>query len=282
MASAADLAAAFPGFAPLLAIPDVAAAISGLAPNANANEFIAAIMGTNWWKTTSQTERDWIGLGLSSPAEQTRQSNDQALKILEMASTEGIPMSLSQAHDLANQSLSQGWDASQLQYNVSALAVQGKDQAGTIGSTQTTLAGIAANQGVQVSTGTTFDWAKKIAMGTADQRGFEEYARQQAMQTHPYWSTQLQQGLTVRQLADPYIQRAAQTLEISPDQVDLTQPKWSFTQTDAKGAQAPMTQDQWQTKLMTDPQYAWGKTDNAQQAGYQIVNQLQQSFGAVK
>ncbi len=271
----------FPAFAPLASIPEIANLLNeGSAQNWTADQFVGHLMGTEWWRSTSKTQRDWTGMQLGDPMEAQRQSGDQALKILQMAAVEGIPLSLSQAHYLSVASISGGWDATKLQYEIGSFAQEGKDNPGTLGATQTSLQGIAASQGIAVSDHTAFDWAQKIAMGTADQKGFEEYAKQQAITSHPYWENQLNQGLTVRQLADPYIQRAAQTLEISPDAISLTDPKYDFTKQDAKGQKTPMSQSDWQTHLMTDPRYGWQSTDNAKQAAYQMVDQLQKSFGA--
>ena len=275
--SAADIIAQYPAFAEIMQVPEIADLLNQ--PGITANNFIAQLLGTTWWKTTSKTERDWLGLQWGDPAEATRQSNNAALTILEQASQMGINMSLAQAHDLAVQSISQGWDNNILSYHIAQIATMGGTHPGTLEATQSTLRGIAASQGVNISDQTAFDWSKNIAAGTATQQGFEDYAKNQAIMSHPYWEKQLNEGVTVRQLADPYVQRAAQTLEISPDSVDLSDPKWDFTQRDAKGQQTLMSQSAWQTKIMTDPAYQWQQTDNAKQAGYNIVDQLTKTFG---
>lgn len=278
--SAADIIAQYPAFAEIMQVPEIAALLNQ--PGITSTNFIAQLIGTNWWKTTSKTERDWMGLQWGDPAEATRQSNNAALMILQQASSMGINMSLSQAHDLAVQSISQGWDNNILSYHIAQTATQQGTHPGTLQATQTQLGGLAMNQGVNISDQTLFDWSKNIASGTATQQGFEEYAKDVAVMTHPYWQKQLDEGMTVRQLADPYVQRAAQTLEISPDSVDLSDPKWNFANTDQKGNKTLMSQSDWQTRLMNDPKYNWQQTDNAKQAAYSMVDQLQKSFGAAK
>lgn len=279
------IAQQYPAFAPLLKIPEIAQLLQEAAtasPPWSLDQLGLKLMGTHWWKSTSKPARDWTYLKLVDPAEATRQSNANALAILEQAQTLGVPITLAQAADLADKSLANQWDANTLTYHVAQLAQQGKDRAGTITATQTTLRGVAADYGINVSDATTFNWAKNIAAGNADQKGFAEYAKNQALANHPYWEKQLNQGMTVRQLADPYLQTASHLLEISPDSIDLTKPKWNVAQPAAKGQDPkPMSQLEWSQHLMNDPQYGWDHTQNAKDSAFQVVDQLRQSFGAM-
>ena len=218
---------------------------------------------------------------LGDPAELQRQHNNSALSILTQAAGMGVPLSLQQASDLANQGLQQGWDAATMTYHIAQNAQHNKDQFGSISATQTSLQGVAANQGINVSEATTFDWAKRIAAGTATSEGFADYARGQAAFAHPYWARQIDEGATVRQLADPYIQNASKLLEIDPSQIDISDPKWQFTNRNKDGSSTPMSQDQWNVKIMSDPKYGWDRTNNARQAAYSVVQQLGNAFGKV-
>jgi hypothetical protein len=281
MANVDTLIEQYPAFAPLFhGVPEIRDMVNSLPSGFTANTFIGHLMGTNWWKTHSTTQRDWIGLQLGNPAEATRQSNNQALKVLELASSMGVGMTLERAGRIADLSLSEGWDASRMQYEIGRRAEEGTTTAGTLQGTQTSLRAIASQQGINVSDHTTFDWAKKISSGMADQKGYETYVKDVARWMHPYWEKQINEGATVRQLADPYVQQAAQTLEISPDQVDLSDPKWNFAQRDKAGNQTPMSQLDWSRKLMSDPSYGYDKTNGARTAAYQMVDQLRKSFGA--
>jgi hypothetical protein len=272
----------FPAFAPLASIPEIAALLNqGANENWTADMFVGHLMGTNWWRTHSKTERDYLAMTLGDPAEAARQTGQSAMSILEQAAQMGVGISLTDAHALAVQSIQQGWDASMLQYQIASRAKQGIGP-GSISATQTDFRGIASQQGLNLSDATTFDWAKRVAEGTATTQGFTDYARIQAAFAHPYWAKQINEGATVRQLADPYIQNAARLLETSPDNIDLSDSRWSFTNQNKDGTQTPMSQDQWSTKLMSDPKYGWDQTDNAKQAAYQMVDQLQKSFGAAR
>lgn len=276
------IALQYPAFAPLLKIPEIAQLLEEAATNNwSGDQLTLKLRATHWWQSTSDTQREWQYRKLTDPATATRQSNQMALSILERASMLGVPITLGQAADLADKSMGLSWDDNELTRQVANLAQLGKDHAGSITATQTTLAGIAGDYGVNVSDNTLFHWAKNIASGTADQKGFAEYAKNQALVSHPYWEHQLNQGMTVRQLADPYLQTAGRLLEINPESITLSNPRWNIAKPAEKGQDPkPMSQLEWSQKLMTDAVYGWDKTQNAKDAAFQVVDELRKNFGA--
>lgn len=273
----------YPSFAALAAIPEVSALLTEGASNQwTQDQFLGHLMGTNWWKTNSDTQRKWQALELGDPAEANRQRFQKDLDIVEQAGTLGVTLSHEQIAALGNDAMAQGWDDNTLRLNMLGYAQPGKNvQPGLLEDTQTQLRNIAAAQGLNASDSMTWDWSKKINTGMADQKGFSQWAQQQAATDHPYWEKQINQGITVRQLADPYIQQASQLLEVSPDSINLGDTKkWDFTQTDKQGQATPMSQQAWANKIMSDPQYGWDRTENAKQSAFQVTDQLRQTFGS--
>lgn len=274
------IAAMYPGFGDLLnSNPEIASLLEeAAAGNWTPQELQAKLVGTQWWKSRSGSERQWEYTKLVDPAQATQQKNQTSLSILQSAAVQGVHLTLQQAAFLAEAAIGQGWDATRLQQEVAKLAQPGAG--GTIGAQQTALRGLAADYGLNLSDAATFKWARDIADGFADEKGFTEYAKNQAIAMHPYWEKELSGGATVRQLADPYIQQASQLLEVNPDTIDLSNHKWDFTARNKAGEQQPMSQTAWAQKLMTDPTYGWSRTQNAQQAAYGLVDSIRQSFGA--
>lgn len=274
-------AAQYPAFASLMAIPEVAQLLNQASAEGWSNDqFTLHLMATHWWKSKSDTERVWEATKLSDPAKAAQQKQQMFTQVSTEAQLLGVNLDTNQLNFIAEGAIAGGWTPAILKQAIAGNAQYNKDRPGQITATQTSLNGIAGAYGIPISPHTTFDWAKRIAQGTADQAGFTEYAKQQAKASHPYWGAQIDQGLTVRQLADPYIQQASKMLELSPDQIDLTDPKWRFTAQDTTGKVAPMSQLDWQRTLMSDPSYGWDKTQNAKDTAYHIVDQLRQTFGA--
>jgi hypothetical protein len=276
-------AAAYPAFAPLMGIPEVADLLHQASTGGWSNDQLSLhLYETNWWKSQSDTERQWQAMKLVDPAKAAQQKQQQYNTVATEAQLMGVPLSPTQVDFIAEGSIAGGWDANTLKTAIAGNAQQSRDRAGTITATQTQLHGIAASYGVPISDHTAFQWAQNISEGKTDQNGFTEYAKQQAIASHPYWQKQLTDGMTVQQLADPYVQTASKLLERAPSSIDLSDPKWSssFVQTAKDGSKAPMGMDQWQTKLMSTPQYGWDQTANARDAAFQVSDQIRQSFGA--
>lgn len=277
----------FAAFAPLFqAIPELSEKLlEASANNWSPDQFTAALMGTNWWKSTSENARNWQIRQLTDPATASQDQSIMGNKITLLATGMGIPLSHGQVTMLTEAALAQGWSDQQLQQQVVQQANEKQMRAGAIQDTRMQLNNTAAQYGLNLSDDSSFKWAKQIEEGGMDQKSFESYAAGQAAASHPYWSKQLNEGITLRQLADPYIQSASQLLGVSADSIDLSQSKWgnALIQRDKNGqVTGPMSQLQWEQKLMTDPSYGWQQTDNARQAAFQMVDQLQKSFGAAK
>jgi hypothetical protein len=119
-------------------------------------------------------------------------------------------------------------------------------------------------------------------MGTATPEGWEEQMRQQAKSMFPELSDAIVRGISVRQYADPYAQLASQDLEINPIDFNLADPKWqaALQQINPKtGELQAVTLADWKTKMMTDKQYGWDRTENARGAALNLREQLAEQFG---
>jgi len=278
----------YPAFAPLLQIPEVAKLlIEASAPGHQwtTAKLQAAIQGTNWWKTTGQTGRQWQVTQLIDPATAANQQAAMSQQIHSAAGSLGIVLKPTDLGNIVEDALANGWTAGQIQQHLGNFAQEKTLKPGTIMATQTNLGSIAGDYGVPVSTGTSFNWAKRIAEGTATQDGFTAAMQQQAKALFPHLGDKIDAGFTVRQIADPYLQIAQQFgVLANPNTVDLSNPKWAkaLQSRDSKGdIQGPMTLDDWQRHLMTDPQYGWDHTSNAREVASNLVQSLGKTFGVM-
>lgn len=275
----------FPALASLMAIPDIAKILieAGAPGNQwNQNKIQDEIDGTNWWKNTSAPARQFITLKLTQPAEASRQAAQTAVQIHQLAASEGIVLEPSDLGGLVESAQKNGWNAAQIQQAVGEQAGAKNLTAGTIQNTAIQLGQTAQSYGIPLSNHTSFGWAQKIAEGTATTDGFNSYAADQAKKLYPTLAPHIDQGMTVRQIADPYLQIAGQTLGVDPNSLELNNPKWmaALQGKDAKGqVTGPMSQSDWTTKLMTDPTYGYGNTLNAKVASNQLAQQLGKTFG---
>lgn len=278
----------YPAFLPLLGIPEIAKIlIQASEPGAqwSTTKLQAAIQGTDWWKTNSDSAKAWQVTKLVNPATAAQSQAATAQQIMAQAGQEGIVLSPEEVATLAGQANEHSWTAGQLQQQIGAQANYRTLKAGTIQSQSSQLQGIAASYGVPLSQGTSFAWAQRIAEGTATQDGFNAYAQSQAKLAFPTLAEHIDQGMTVRQLADPYLQIAGNTLGVDPNSLELSDPLWAaaLQHRDEKGnISGPLSTLDWQRKLMTDPAYGYDHTANAQAAASNLVDQLGQAFGVTK
>lgn len=127
-------------------------------------------------------------------------------------------------------------------------------------------------------------WARKELSGEIGEDGFGEYLREQAKSMFPSLAKAIDQGITVDQYADPYRQTAARMLEIAPESIRWSDPKWNRalqTIDPQTGQRVSMSLADWQTLIRTDAAYGFDRTSQAQAAAAEFAGQLAKTFGRV-
>jgi len=145
------------------------------------------------------------------------------------------------------------------------------------------LQGVADDYQVPMSQDAVHDWVTAHS-GAKHQdvlKTFTDYIKPMAMGMYPTLSAQIQQGIPVRSLMEPY-RLIAKNLLGEDAQIDWSQPHWNKALTGnvdpATNRAAPMSMDQWRQQLMIDPVYGYGETDAAQMATESFLDELNQAF----
>lgn len=129
---------------------------------------------------------------------------------------------------------------------------------------------------------TTSMWATKVLSGEVEADGFEKYLKEMGKSMNPALANAIDRGITPNQYAEPFRQTAAALLEIAPDQIDFSQPRWqrAVMHMNAKGETSAMTLAEWQSLLRTDPSYGFDRTRQARAEASRFAQQLAERFGA--
>lgn len=279
------IASDYPQLAPYLSNPEIAQILLEAAKNnPTAAQFQGAVQGSEWYRSKPPSERTWITTQLIDPARASQLSAQAAVRLHQAARIAGVNLTPDQFAKLTDQALAGGWDtdANEIQRR---LVDMGRTQTlgpGQITATQDQLRATASNYAIPVSDTALRNWAVRINDGSQTAAGFEEYARSQAKLAFPTLAKQIDTGLTVKQIGDPYAQIAAQTLGINPDGIDWSKPKWqaALQGRDAKGEMTgPLDHLAWQQKLTTDKAYGYDQSQNGLSSAYQLVNTLATGFG---
>lgn len=273
----------FPEFATMLGIPEVAdLLVKGSQQSWTPQYFQEQLWNTKWWKETPESTRQWQTRKLVDPATAGLQSKTMAANVIATSTSLGINLNPTEIAWYTEFAQSQGWDLPTLTRAILDTHNQKRFHAGTVESTKSSLQATAANYGVKIGDDNAFDWASKIATGRATTDGFEEWARNHARGTYPGLEKELDAGMTVRQIADPYMQIASDTLGVNPATMSLTDPKWqrALQGRDANGnVTGPMTTQDWTRHIMSDAQYGYASSANGQSAALQLRDSLAKTFG---
>lgn len=282
MTTMQDIIDRFPAFAALGGIPEVQQLIAGLPLGATSSYLQEQLWQSDWWRHTPESSRTWQARKLIDPATAGQQAHTMAANVIGIATTLGIHLSPGEVAWYSELAASNGWDQIALTRSLVDNTQRARFQAGTIGSTRDSLKATAANYGVNISETNAFHWAQQIATGRQTQEGFEDWSRNQAKAAYPMLTKEIDAGLTVRQIADPYLQIAGQLLDKNPDTMSLSDPRWqrALQGRDETGkATGPMNTQDWARHLMTDPQYQYEKSRNGQSAALQLRDALGKTFG---
>lgn len=237
----------------------------------NAAQITDALQQQGKHDPRAKTARDYDRLKTEDPASAATMLNDALTGVRTRAQEIGVAVSDKQATALAESSIRGGWDASRLTDELLRTGVAGGDpnHPGALQTQSSGLKAMADSYLVPLSDQTLADWSKRIVAGQSTSEDFTTYLKDQAKILRPWMSKQIDAGLTVAQYADPFKQLAARELEISPDQVDLTNPRFARLidgTVDKNGQRTPMSLSDAQTYLRTLPEWSQTKQAHAQTA----------------
>lgn len=273
-------------YAIVKSIPEIATLLQNAVNNGWSDaKFDYELKQTNWYKTTSESARQWDISKQTDPAAAQQQIDVRVAGIRDKALTLGVRLSDTSASTLAEASIRGGWSEQLLDNAIGSEAIKstaGVSQLRT-GYIGQTLKQTAANYGVALSDTTFNEWVNKVAVGQENEQSFQQYALQIAKGLYPGITAQLEAGQTYQQIVDPYRQLAGRTLEMNADNIDFTDPKWAraVTHTNDKGEQRPMNYNEWASYLRQDRSFGYEFTSAARQQAYQISNDLANLFGKV-
>lgn len=248
---------------------------------------------TNKWKTTSDTARQFDFTATTDPATAQAQIQQSLFSIRAYARSNGIVLDDNTLNQLATANARLGWSADEMHAMVGAHFTYVSGQAeGAAGADVASFKKIASDYGVPVSDATLGGFVTAVVQGNATPDDFTSWITATAKTMYPTIAKQLDGGLTTTQLFDPYRQQAAKTLGITPDSIDLSDPKWNRAFTappsdpNAAGQAgaatgAPMNMWQWDQTIKSDGQYGYRFTQDAQDQKATILDALGKTFGKI-
>lgn len=289
----------YPDLAWMLNVPELGNIIVSMAQQGITDEsqVQSQLEQTAWWKTNGDSVRNWVQEVETDPGQAQSDMAAQESSLNATLSSMGLQASTSQITLLASQSLAMGWTDQQIKDNISenvvatpsgfvfnyggqAPTVQGT-QGGSLQASVQSVQAEAAKYLVPVSDSTASSFAESLANGKMTTDGVDAYFEQQAASLYPSIAGAIQQGITPADYVTPYKEVAAQLLGVDPDTIDMTQAKWQrpLSTPGPNGVPTAMSLYDWQQTLMSDPQYGYMNSVNANDRAASLAQGLAEVFG---
>ena len=280
----------FPQHAYLLDADPEVAAIMREAASANppwAPDLLEAkLMNTAWFKKNSDTAREYHHLQATDPATFQRrlwEEEDRVKRIGGQLGYDETVLDAGYVSHFANRAMRENLSDAMLK------ALMADEITPLIGTTEKSpvlaqLRGVSQAYGMLIDTPTQNYWLKEIGAGRQTLDNFINTAKAWMKGLMPHLGNQIDQGLTWRQIQEPYKNLLVRELELNPEQIDfLGDPKWRhiIDYVDPKdGTHRSMSIREATTYVRSMDE--WWETSNGLEEGAEVTEEILTSFGAVR
>ena len=249
----------------------------------DASRFVAAVRNTKWYKKHSESWRQNQQLKYTDPASYNQKLSAQMATLRRMAGEVGVNLNASQIKSMATDAFMFGWSDDQIRQQLGGWITRQPAGTGAAGQVEHQLRATALRNGVSVTDSFVQSWAKRVAMGSATVEDAQQNIRDKfAATVAPGFKNELAAGQDLYDLASPYMQTMAKTLEMNPADVDLFDPtirKALASSSDKDGVVGSIPLWQFERDLKKDER--WLKTNGARDALDKTARSLGQMFGEV-
>lgn len=249
------------------------------------DQFQAALQNTDWWKTNSDSARQVLQEKQTNPAQYQQDMQNKTTQLNDLAAKLGVHLSTTGMNSLANLALVTNMNDSQINGYLSKyleLSQQGHFS-GYAGQVELGVREYAREMGVPLTDSYVESAVSGIVAGTDSLQARRANIQTIAEQTFPAYADQIKQGVTVGQIAAPYLATQAKLWEVDPNKIDLFDPtlrgalqKTTATnENDAQPSQMPLYD--FETQLRSNAK--WLSTNNAREAVTSTANQVLSDMG---
>jgi len=281
--SASDYQVALGSLAGLLtAIPELHSILQKAVQGGWAvTKFQQAIQQSHWYRSSNAATRELVALSYSDPAEYRTRVAQASAQVAQIARQMGVPLNAGQLAVISHEFLTLGWTTATLQADIARqynLKAQPQGQAAGIYQQLTQLYG---DYGVPYNFATVQYRTQQILAGRQTIDTYKQNAINAAKSLYPGVAGQIDQGITVRQIADPYINAQANLLEIDPQSINIGADagiKRALQGTpNATGVKVATPLWQYEQQVRSDPR--WQFTNNSRDVASSALVQLGADFG---
>jgi hypothetical protein len=278
----------------MLADGTIAAASTG--NKAAVERFNMGLQATDWYKANGAQALTAATVKYSQPTTWQESISNRQTAISNMATQLGYKLSPDTLNSLTEASLYQAYDGTYFNSNDQQLKLQAKitqaaraEKLGATSGAALTNAQTLKTYVQDMGGGFSDQWVSNAVNDINDPttqtdiNTYKDMVKQRAMSAYSGFSGLIDKGVTVKQIADPYVQSMANILEVDPAAIDYTKDasikKALGTTMNADGTSSPMPIWQYEQSLKQDPR--WAFTNNAREDVNGMLHQIGRDFGFV-
>lgn len=249
----------------------------------SADRFQASVRDTEWWKKNSETMRQAQITQKTDPATWDAMVDAETVKITQLAAEVGAAVPAKKMKQLVETALKTGLEEDGIRNLLGQYVTFTKNGTlqGEAGMHEFTMKEYAANMGIKLDDQTIKNQAQRVIRKVATTQDYESLVRESAKSMYPSYADQIDAGQTVKDIASPYIQSMAQTLEIPDTDITVFDPtiKAALNGVSADGKPTGLTLTDFQQQLRNDPR--WRQTQNSQDSVLNVGTSVLKDMGLI-
>ena len=250
------------------------------------DQFTSALQQTQWWQTHGADARALLQEKNADPAKYSQDVNNEVAKLQEQATKLGVHLSNQGLQSLASTALMLKYNDSQINGILSSYLKLSKDGhfSGYAGQVEMGIREYARDMGVPLTDEYVSNAVQQITAGVDTLQARRAFIQDQAQNTFPAYADQINKGVTVGQIAAPYLGTQAKLWEIDPNKIDLFDPTLRSALMAKQGPEeqtpgAPKVTNlfDFETQLRKDPK--WLATNNSRESVMATANKVLGDMG---
>lgn len=269
----------------LNAYPEVRDAVNAaMAAGETGERFQMRLRETNWYKQRSEAQRRYDTMLTADKATLDKEVADKQTEITRLLRQMGANVpDAGTLNAYAQQVVRSGLDDNTIRAWAAAQGLAtgavGEKQ-GMAATSADDLARIAADFGVPASEATISSQVQQVLRGERTPEQFTDYYREMAKRQYASIAPQLDQGYTVKDVVDPYLDIASKELGMSKESMSLTDPRWT-KMLQQQGGASMLTYDEWKKTVRTDKDYGWDNSAAAREEAVGLAANFARAFGGI-
>lgn len=248
------------------------------------DQFQAALQNTDWWKANSDSARKMLQEKYANPAQYQQDIQNKTTELTDLASKLGVHLSATGLSSLADLALVTNMNDAQINGYLSKyleLSQQGHFS-GYAGQVELGVREYAREMGVPLTDDYVERAVSGIVAGTDSLQARRANIQTIAEQTFPAYAKEINEGMTVGQIAAPYLAAQSKLWEQDPNKIDLFDPtlRGALQSTTTQGQDAiPSQLPLYDFEKQLRSNAKWLSTNNAREAMTSTASQVLSDMG---